>query len=228
MTYHPRWRSTTGEPVFLTEPSFMLIVPQQARVELVYGDTLANTFGRIGSILAVALLLCVVILNPSLNRLNWIKIAPQSTAPHPRAARNWTIAVALIVATSATAWWVTPDRAFFAGHELLAKKDYTGAATQFEQAAQDRTYRASKAEALFWAARSYDMGADHTRAINLYEAFRQTYPETYSYPESAYRLIVLYQDSGQHNEARRVLAELRKLAPGNKWTEKAEVFLGPS
>jgi len=95
------------------------------------------------------------------------------------------------------------------------------------QAAQDRTYRASNAEALYWAARSYDMGADHKRAINLYEAFGKIYPETYSYPESAYRLIVLYQGRHQHEDVRRVLAELKKSAPGNKWTEKAEAFLGP-
>jgi len=234
MTYHPRWRSTTGEPVFLTEPSFMLVVPQQARVELVYGDTLANTLGRIGSLLGVAFVLFVLVLNPSCKVLcridspRWITIPPQPSHAHSHAARNWIIVTSLIGTISATAWWITPDRAFFAGHALLAKKDYAAAAARFEQAAQDRTYRASKAEALFWAARSYDMGADHKRAIDLYEAFRKTYPETYSYPESTYRLIVLYQNREQHDDVRRVLAELKTNAPGNKWTKKAETFLGSS
>ena len=45
MTYHPKWRSVTNEPILLTEPAFMLIVPQQRRVELEYGASPGDRLG---------------------------------------------------------------------------------------------------------------------------------------------------------------------------------------
>lgn len=221
MTYHPRWRSTTGEPVFLTEPSFMLVVPTQSRVEIVFGDTLANQLGRIGAMLGIAIVLITLI------RPRWTSLPAQPPEATARAALNGFIATSLIIVICAIAWWVTPDRAFFAGFDLLAKKDFNGAAAQFEQAEERRHYRAAKAEALYWAAHSHEIGNNTEQGIELYEKFRKTYPETYPYPEASYRLIVLYANSQRRNDAIRVFNELEGNAPGNSWTEKARQILFP-
>ncbi len=36
ISYHPRWKATTGEKVWLAAPSFMLVFPKGERVELVF------------------------------------------------------------------------------------------------------------------------------------------------------------------------------------------------
>lgn len=38
ISYHPRWRATTGEKLWLAGPSFMLVFPRGERVELEFGD----------------------------------------------------------------------------------------------------------------------------------------------------------------------------------------------
>src|SRR5262249_58381632 len=37
ISYHPRWKATTGERVWLAGPSFMLVFPKGERVDLAYG-----------------------------------------------------------------------------------------------------------------------------------------------------------------------------------------------
>ena len=45
MTYNPKWKSVSGEPIFLTEPAFMLIIPEHSPVELRYGAVTADHVG---------------------------------------------------------------------------------------------------------------------------------------------------------------------------------------
>ena len=61
MSYHPKWKSTTGEPVLLTEPAFMLIIPEQQRVELRYGATTADRVGVGLTLLGIVTLVLLVI-----------------------------------------------------------------------------------------------------------------------------------------------------------------------
>src|SRR5262249_4313568 len=61
ISYHPRWRALTGERVWLAGPSFMLVVPNGDRVDLVFDGggwvTLAHAFTTLGLVLfAIALL----------------------------------------------------------------------------------------------------------------------------------------------------------------------------
>jgi hypothetical protein len=59
MSFHPRWRSTTGERIWLAGPAFMLVFPKQDRLELFFGDPPTVLFGRyltmVGLLLSLAM-----------------------------------------------------------------------------------------------------------------------------------------------------------------------------
>ncbi len=56
ISYHPRWKATTGERVWLAGPSFMLVFPKGDRVELVYDGGLPVTIGRLFTLAGWAIL----------------------------------------------------------------------------------------------------------------------------------------------------------------------------
>lgn len=60
VSYHPRWRATTGETVYLAGPSFMLLFPRGERVELEFGDPPLVQAAEAASLLAVAILVLAV------------------------------------------------------------------------------------------------------------------------------------------------------------------------
>jgi len=47
ISYHPRWKATTGERVWLAAPSFMLVVPKGERIELYFDGGWPVTFGHL-------------------------------------------------------------------------------------------------------------------------------------------------------------------------------------
>src|SRR5439155_1535215 len=47
ISYHPRWKVTTGERVWLAAPSFMLVVPKGERIELYFAGGWPVTLGHL-------------------------------------------------------------------------------------------------------------------------------------------------------------------------------------
>src|SRR5205807_442570 len=47
ISYHPRWKATTGERVWLAAPSFMLVVPKGERIELYFDGGRPVTLGHL-------------------------------------------------------------------------------------------------------------------------------------------------------------------------------------
>jgi hypothetical protein len=63
LSYHPRWRATTGERVWLAAPNFMLVFPKGERVELAFEAGPALWFGRVCT--AIGIFLCVAATLPA-------------------------------------------------------------------------------------------------------------------------------------------------------------------
>ena len=158
----------------------------------------------------------------------WASQNPQPATLNHRAFLTWISVLPAICILCAIIWWTNPERGYQAGNVLFAKGAYLTAAPLFERAAEERRLETAKAEALFWAARSYEMGSEPLRATINYERLRSTYPQYYYYPESAYRLIVLHLAANRPDLAMPQLNELQKYAPGNAWTEKAAKIIGMS
>src|SRR5207249_7676179 len=67
ISYHPRWKATTGERVWLAAPSFMLVFPKGERIELYFDGGWPVTLGDL--LTAAGCVIVVVGLLPVRRRL---------------------------------------------------------------------------------------------------------------------------------------------------------------
>jgi tetratricopeptide (TPR) repeat protein len=61
ISYHPRWKSLTGERVWLAAPSFMLVFPKGERIELVFGGGRPVTVGHLFTLTGCLVFLAAVL-----------------------------------------------------------------------------------------------------------------------------------------------------------------------
>jgi hypothetical protein len=212
MSYHPKWKSLADEPVFLTEPAFMLVVPGQSRVELRYALSTADFIGIGLTVIGLAALVLLVIFPKSL--------------PGPVSAQGPALKPALTVllvalGVSLLSWLNNPERVYKQGHELLSEKRYSSASRVFDRAYKARNVPGKKAEALFWAGRSLDFAGEHTGALDRYRELASLYPDNYWAAESLYRVMLLERRAGDEQAAARAYDQLLQDYPDNSWTRKA-------
>ena len=218
MSYHPRWQSLNGEHIFLTEPSFMLIIPKQARVELIYGDGLGNTLGKIFSVLGIVLFIVALVLPKFSN----------ATLPNPIGRVSYkpiVIFASVLILVVTLLWWTDPQRYYQRAHGLFSADQWLPAAALFDSAYQGRNLPGDKAEALFWSARSHDLGGEINTAIGQFTVLIKDYPENYWVPESMHRLVSLNQRNGNKQQAEEWYQQLVERFPENKWTAASREML---
>lgn len=219
MTYHPRWVSKGGEAIYLVEPSFMLIYPRTSTVELDYGGSNGGRIGAVFSLLGLVLLVAGLLWR-SLRR-------PIVNMPEPSVKRGWFLGVFAAASLAILAfWWTDPEYAYQRGHTYGSRGNWTGASAFFDRAFAGRKTPARKSEALFWAARSLDLGGNKPEAAKRYMQLRADYPESYWYPESVFRLIEINFLHNDTETAESLYTELVEAVPDNPWTQKAGVLLG--
>ena len=212
MTYHPKWRSVSGEPVFLAEPAFMLMIPRQSRVELRYEAVTADV---VGAWLSVFGIVGIVLL----------AISPRTT-PGPVMARGPALkpTVAVLVLAFSVAlwsWWNNPERIYKQGHELLADERYVSASHAFDRAYNGRKVPGQKAEALFWAGRSLEFTDGQAGALARYKELASLYPDNYWAAESLYRIVLIERQAHNERGAEGAYKQLLRDFPENIWTQRA-------
>lgn len=221
MTYHPRWRSTGGEAVYLTEPSFMLVYPTSERVEMVYAWSWGDWIGAAFTVLGIGFIVLGFMRNVPWNPIS--RPSEQHRSPIPLLVFAAVCSVILTVS-----WWTDPEHVYYRGHRYFAKEDWLTAARFFDEVQPARKNPANRAEALFWAGRSYQLGAKNDEALHRYSELREDYPESFWYPESVFRLIELHRERGNHDQVAILNAELQQRLPNSRWAGEARMLLGAS
>ncbi len=211
MTYHPKWKSVTGEPVFLTEPAFMLIIPDQSRVDLQYAPVTADRVG-IGLTLAGLVGLVLMVILPVSSS---VPVSVQGPALKPT-----TFVLAAALSVSLLSWWNNAERVYKQGHALLSEKRFVSASRAFDRAYHARNVPGQKAEALFWAGRSLEFVDDYAGALGRYRELASLYPDNYWAAESLYRIVLLERKANNERGAERAYNQLLQDFPGNSWTRK--------
>ncbi len=217
MTFHPRWRSTGGEEIYLVEPSFMLIIPQQNRVELRYAWSWGDYVGAAFSIAAVTIIALML-------ATRWPLLWPPFVAPVPigttRRAPMWVFItlVGTACAIMAYTWWTDPEHVYARGHRLFAENRWNEAAVLFERVTESRRVPAARAEALFWAARTHDLAGEIPAAETHYREVVEKHPENYWYPESLHRLILIAINRDERGAALTQFEQLKRDTPESRWT----------
>ena len=212
MSYHPKWKSVSGEPVFLAEPAFMLIIPQQSRVELQYGATTADHVG-VGLTLIGLVALVLLVIFP---RLSSGPVIVRGPALMPTLT-----VLALALSVSLWSWWNNPERVYKHGHERMSNEHFASAAHAFDRAYSARNVPGKKAEALFWAGRSLEYADDYAEALDRYKELASLYPDNYWAAESLYRIVLLASQAGDKRAAADAYKQLSQDFPENNWTRKA-------
>ncbi|MGB5180517.1 MAG: tetratricopeptide repeat protein, partial [Gammaproteobacteria bacterium] len=212
MTYHPKWQSVTGESVFLTEPAFMLIIPQQSRVELRYGMMTADSVGAALTLLGIIALVLLLVFPRS---------SPRPVFAHGPALKPTIAVLALALGVSLWSWWNNPERVYKQGHEFLKEERYINASRSFDHAYSGRHVPGKKAEALFWAGRSLEFVDDHAGALERYRELASLYPDNYWAAESLYRIVLLARQTHDEHGSEDAYKQLLQDFPENSWTLKA-------
>ena len=200
-SYHPRWHLESRGELYLAAPGFMLVVPHEKEIRLVYGHT---RIGLIGIAATVSALLFLVF--------------RRREAPVEISGRNrMPVAWVLLAAAGIHFGLHSPERIYNLAWDEMHANHYLRASRLFEEAYRLRKPPAKKEEALFWWAKSSEMSGNRRQAILSYRKLCETY-RGYWVPESLYTLSKLekIEDTGRYRM--RLLLEY----PNNPWTLQLE------
>jgi hypothetical protein len=242
MSYHPRWRTTTGERVWLAAPSFMLVVPRGERVELVFGDPPAVRVARLltgigWTVFALALL-------PVGRRLGargvaagrWLA-ARQPARPVvglvERSAR-WTpgrrrlalaaglvLAAAALGAAGALGYRVPADQVYRAGQRLYDAGRLGEAMPYFEEARRLAPLSATAIHAGYYRAIILFRQEKWAEAEAAFVQQVETFPEGVNAPESLYHVGLCRARRGNVAGAVQAWESTAARYPGSPWTKYA-------
>jgi len=216
-SWHPNWKSTSGEEVFMVEPGFMLITPRGKQVTLTYSPGGWSSTGVTFSILGVLLCILLFTYKPFFVALQRIDSPLLDNSFKPGVIYSIILLCSIIIFTVAIN---DQQRAYYHAHSLMLKQEYVRAALLFTHAFEQRKTPAGKAEALFWSARNYEYAHLKDQATQQYKSLTNNYPESTWYGESSYRLIYLSDSS---EEKKQIAEKARALYPAEKWVRRIQL-----
>lgn len=213
--YHPRWQLQSKGQLALAGPGYMLVVPQEREIRLVYGHTLTGKLGIAATILAALYAMFAL----------WARRrrAPRATAA-ARARKPWAPAlIAWLALLSAGLYLGTrsPERVYNLAWEAMRGHRYVEASAGFARAYALRRPPAKKEEALFWLAKASELAGQREQAKARYLELAERY-HGYWLPESLYTYVLLERQDGHPDRAAPFAARLREEYPDNKWALKLD------
>lgn len=219
MSYHPRWQLASKGQLAIAGGGFMLVVPQESEIRLVYGHTLIGKLGILSSTTAALLILFMAW------RKRRSRLAATSGGALPsRTFSPWYAYLLVWPAMVAVGGYLvvySSERIYNLAWDAMRANRLDEASQGFARALALRRPPAKKEEALFWLAKALEVGGKRAEAKARYKELIDHY---YGYwlPESLYTYIVLEKLDGNLQHATPYVARLRKEYPNNKWTVKLD------
>ena len=215
IAYHPRWQLQSKGQLALAGPGYMLVVPQEREIRLVYGHTLVGKLGIAATVLAALY---------ALSALWGRRRQPLLVAAEERAFKPWRPALIAWLALLAAGFYFgtrSPERVYNLAWEAMRANRYVEASEGFARAYQLRRPPAKKEEALFWLAKASELAGRRAQAKARYLELAERY-HGYWLPESLYTYVLLERQDGHPDQAAPFAARLREEYPGNKWALKLD------
>ncbi|MBE0625326.1 MAG: hypothetical protein IH606_10990 [Burkholderiales bacterium] len=215
VAYHPRWQLRSKGQLLRAGPGFLLVVPQEKEIRLVYGHTLVGKLGIAASLFAA--------LYASFALWGLRRKGP-AAALTQRPVKPWLPAVIAWVVLLAAGFYFgtrSPERVYNLAWEEMRANRYAQAGELFARAYQMRRPPAKKEEALFWLAKSRELAGQRKQAKAGYRELSERY-HGYWLPETLYTYVVLERQDGHAEQAAPFAARLREEYPENKWTLKLD------
>lgn len=212
ITYHPRWRLESKGRIYLAAPGFMLVVPEETSVRLVFGTTTVGRLGEWASGFAALLLIALLCRRQA---------ATPAAEARPYVLR-WSANIALATALLGCALWLhetSSARLYAEGWTEMNAEHFENAAALFLDASQRRRAPPAREEALFWAAKAFERAGRREQARAVYRELLDT-GHGYWIPESLFTYAQLMRDAEQLSQARQAEARLEQEFPDNEWRRK--------
>lgn len=221
VAYHPRWHLASKGSLRIAGPGFMLVVPEEHEIRLVYGHTLVGKLGMMATVIAIFyLLLCV------LKSRKKLAVVPKILSIGTARARmlRWLPLLTgwgMLIVAGLFFTMHSAERAYNYAWELFRSDRYQAASEQFLRAYELRRAPAIKEEALFWLAKTSQLAGHRAEAKARYRELCEHY-HGYWLPESLYTLALLEREDGQTMVAESYIRRLREEYPTNPWTLKLD------
>ena len=211
MAYHPRWQLQSRGTLALAGPGYMLVVPQEKTIRLVYGHTLAGRLGIAATVLSALFVLFAL----------WrARQQTQHAAPDQRMSRPWKPALSAWAGLTVLGIYLatqSPERIYNLAWDDMRADRHAEASERFARAYALRRPPAKKEEALFWLAKSSELAGLRSQAKAHYLELIEKY-HGYWLPESLYTYVVMQRHDGRADIAAPFETRLREEYPSNKWT----------
>ena len=215
IAYHPRWQLASQGSLRIAAPGFMLVVPAEKEIHLVYGHTLVGKLGMAASVASLLL-------------LAWLAYRSRGSAPTaapvPPAATTgrrqpWLMSIGWLTLVGASLHFAlhSPERSYARAWEAMRAGHYQEAGADFAQAYAGRRPPAKREEALFWWAKASELAGNFEQAQAHYRQLVAHY-HGYWVPESLHQIVVLQRRAGHADAAEPFIMRLQEEYPGNRWT----------
>jgi hypothetical protein len=250
VSYHPRWRATTGERIFLAGPSFMLVIPRGERVELAFEAGPVLGAGRV--LTALGGFLALVGIVPAARRRVGSRVHALAEsgalapllAPVRRSAawseptRRWLLAGALGVTLLTLGGFVgatlrsNAEDFYREGVELYGDDRLRDSLPFFRETQRLAPLSASAYHARYFEAMVYFREEQWSEAEKRFRTIVESFPEAPNAPEALYHLGLARARLGNHAEAADAWRETVRRFPEVQWAvharaRLAEVGLAP-
>ncbi len=215
IAYHHRWQLRTKGQLALAGPGYILVVPQEREIRLVYGHTLVGKLGIAATVLGALYSLFAL----------WRR-RPEALlgATKERPLKPWKPALIAWLALLAAGFYFalrSPERLYNLAWQDMRANRYVEASEGFRRAYVLRRPPAKKEEALFWLAKASELAGLRAQAKARYLELAEHY-HGYWVPESLYTYVLLERQDGRPDLAAPFAKRLRQEYPESKWTLKLD------
>lgn len=236
ISYHPNWRVSGADRIYLVSPSFMLVYPTATTVRLRYGP---GIWGRLGMGLSLAALaLLMVHLVPSICRklpaVLCLRSPQKNAGPKPAAGNSFPYHFFLVIVAalglllggfSLYSYCHNPQRLFQQAIRDKDRQKYEQARKTFAEVMEKLPTSDMAEESSYYIAVSYFLEHNDREAIRAFNRLAASPYDTPWLPAARYHLVLLYFRTGQPTKGRSQFLRLKGDYPDSDWTKNAGKFL---